>query len=148
MSAEHIVILCGVGVVALLWLAIRFSRQIVRVLLIAGGIILVGIVAVSGLSSSLASLQTARTAQTAIRATSITSGLAGIAIGGLAVISLGAACIAGFFWLKWKLAERQRQPAQPKPRKQLPNQEPEIVYARPCGRVVEDDADLSEVDLS
>ena len=85
MSAEYLVILCGIGIVALLWLVIRFGRTIARFALILASIVLVGIVAVSGLVSSLASFQTARTAQTAIRATSITSGLAGVVIGGLAV---------------------------------------------------------------
>ena len=62
MNTEYLVILCGIAIVALLWLVIRFVRTIARVLLIVGGIILVGIAVVSSLVSSLASLQTARTA--------------------------------------------------------------------------------------
>jgi hypothetical protein len=74
--------------------------------------------------------------------------LAGIAIGGLAVVSLGALGAAGFFYLRWKLEQRQKQLPRRKQPKALPPQEPEIVYARPCGRVVEGDVALSEVDLS
>ena len=143
MNTENLVILCGIGIVALLWLALRFGRVIARALLIAGGIVLAGIVALSGLVSSLASFQTARTAQTAIRATSITSGLAGVVIGGLVVVSLGAVGVAGFFYLKWKLAEHQKQLPQRR-RRALPQREPEIVYIVEDGNVDLDGVDLAQ----
>lgn len=147
---EILVILGGIGVVALLWIAIRFGRTIARVVLV-GGILVIGIVAALALlSQGVANRQTTRAATEAAQAAkaanvglSVGAVVAALCIGGLGTLSVGAVGVAGFLY--WRLQMEQRLPQRKQRRALPPAQEPpEVVYIVEEGNKV----DLAGVDLS
>ncbi|MCP4542294.1 MAG: hypothetical protein GY832_34665 [Chloroflexi bacterium] len=118
LPVEIIVILLGVGAVALLWLTMRFSK------VIAFGILILGILAVAILGAAslttqaAANYQTAKVATKAVEAArvsavgqSVTTVLiilgAGLALGLMGTITASAVGVSGYIALRWKLAERR-----------------------------------------
>jgi hypothetical protein len=153
---ELIVILCGVGAVALLWLALRFGRHIARALLVGGILAVVVVVALALLSQAGAARQAAQAATVAATGQAAVSVVSAFCMGGLSAVVVAALSTAGLFWLRWArlrwlvgqneafIAQLKRQRLR---RRALPHSEttPEVSY------IVEDEGDplpIGELDLS
>jgi hypothetical protein len=117
---EAVIVLLGIGIVVLLWLAMRFGRVIA--LFLAGAGILVAIVLGVGAlgTQAAANLQTATVAREAVEAVkvqavgqSITSVIValgvGLALGGMGIVTLGAVGVAGWAAVSYRLAERDNK---------------------------------------
>ena len=130
------------GAILALLLLVKFWRTIARFALILAGIAAVIIVALALLNQAVASKEAAQAAHAASIGQSVTSVIIALVIGGLGTLVLGALGTAGFFWIRWKLEQRQKQLPQQQ-RRALSQQEPEIVY------ITQDDGfDLAELDLT
>jgi len=130
------------GAILALLLLVKFWRTIARFALILAGIATAIIVALALLNQAVASKEAAQAAHAAGIGQSVTSVIIALVIGGLGTLVLGALGTAGFFWIRWKLEQRQKQLPQQQ-RRALSQQEPEIVY------ITQDDGfDLAELDLT
>lgn len=143
MSTQVIVILYGIGAVVLLWLALRFGRQIAWAVLVVG-ILAVGIItSLALLTQASANRETAQAVKVVSMGQSFTL-VASVACAGM--LSMAAVGAAGLFWLRWKLEKRRWQLPQHSPRRNLPHREPpEVVY------IVEDEGDalpIGDLDLT
>ncbi|MCP4535981.1 MAG: hypothetical protein GY832_02445 [Chloroflexi bacterium] len=143
---EILVILVGIGFVALLFLVMRFWRKLTLLLLVCGILILGLLGALSLAGQSAANYQTAQAATEAAKAAkSASMGTMGalLCIGGLGTLSVSAVGVAGFLY--WRLQTEKRLPQQ-KQRRALPPaaQEPVIWYADN----EQDTVDLENIDLS
>ncbi len=121
---EVYVILAGVAVVAVAWLLLRFGKIIARWALIFGGLAAVIIVGLALLSQSTANKEVARTATMAVEAATVTG--AGLSISAVVGVLASAFCVGvlgvallfafggvGYLWIRWRLAEQQKQRGQP-----------------------------------
>jgi hypothetical protein len=148
MDYRAIVILGGIGAVALLWLLLRFGRHIARAALVVGILAAVIIGALALLSQASATREAASaTRQVARAATVAASGQVVVAFcfGAMGAVTLGALGCAGFWWVRFRLlAQRHKQ--RPRRQRALSQKDaPEIVY------IAEDEADplpLDGIDLS
>ena len=99
----------GAAVVILLWLALRFGRQVARAMLI-GGILTLGILtALALLRQASAARQAAKAAIVAASGQAVSSVVTVFCLGGLTAALAGAMGAAGVFWIRWQLAERNRR---------------------------------------
>ncbi len=162
LPVEIIVILLGIGAVALLWLTMRFSKTISLGMLILG-ILAVAILGAASLTTqSAANYQTAKAATAAAEAAktsavgqSATTVLvilgAGLVLGLMGTITAGAVGVTGYVVLRWKLVERRLLTAGQR-RQALP----EAAHrTEPSGTVqpgqliyIVDEADSAPVDLA
>ena len=150
---EILVILVGIALVIVLWLALRFGQTIARVVLV-GGILVLGVLGALALAGqSAANYQTAQAATEAAKAAksasvglSVGAVVAALCIGGLGTLSVGAVGVAGFLYYRLQVEQRQeKRLPQRKQRRALPRQaEPVIWYADD----EQDTVDLGNVDLS
>ncbi len=152
---EVIVILLAIGVVAALWLALRFGRSIALAVLVLG-ILAVAVLGASALvTQGAANYQTAKAATEAAAAakaasvgqsitTVIVALVIGLTVGAAGVMTVGALGAAGYFGLRWKLAERGQLLAGQR-RQALPDtvQPGQVIYVTDES----DDVDLAGVDL-
>jgi hypothetical protein len=105
-------ILIALGAIVALVVLVKFGRAIGRFVLALAGIVLVALVALAILAQAAATFQTAKAAQEAAQAVKVSSvgqALALLVVGGLVVALMGTLGFAGFFALRWRLAERKRQ---------------------------------------
>lgn len=146
MSVELWVILSGIGAVVLLWLLLRFGRQIARAVIVVGILAVGVIVALALLAQASASRQAAQAATIAATGQAATSLVLAMGIGALAVVAVGGLGGAGVFWVRWKLAEQRRERIASRQRRVLPEPAPDP----PASYVVEDEdiVDLADVDLA
>ena len=137
----------GAAMVILLWLAVRFGRQVARAVLI-GGILALGILtALALLSQASAARQAAKAATVAASGQMVSSVVTAFCLGGLTAALVGAMGAAGVFWIRWQLAERNRRQLRQRTRPRvLPHTDPpEVVY------ILEDEDELlpiGDLDLS
>jgi hypothetical protein len=137
----------GAAVVILLWLALRFGRQVARAMLI-GGILTLGILtALALLRQASAARQAAKAAIVAVSGQAVSSVVTVFCLGGLTAALVGTMGAAGVFWIRWQLAERNRQRLRRRTRpKVLPHIDaPEVAY------IVEDEGEplpIGDLDLS
>ncbi len=152
LPTEILVILCGVGVVVLLWLALRFGKIIALAGLILGALIILGLWASAGVAQGVANHTTAQVALEAVQAVKTTATsqsiisilltLVVIAMGILLILALG---VAGYFAIRWRLVQASLLPP-PSPKSQLPEkvQPGQVIY------ILEEESesvDLSGIDL-
>jgi hypothetical protein len=148
MDYRAIVILGGIGAVALLWLLLRFGRQVARAALVVGILAVVVIGALAFLSQASATREAASaTRQVARAATVAASGQVVVAFcfGAMGAMTLGALGFAGFWWVRFRLlAQRHKQ--RPRRQRALPERKaPDVVY------IAEDETEalpLEGIDLS
>ncbi len=124
MNTELLIILVGIATVALLWLLLKFGRQIARVLLIAGVLVLALMLAAALLE------QASATRKVATVATVASVGAAGASIGMvvLALVTLTSVGAGGYFWIRWKLAERRRERLAPRRERRLPDPQQPVTW--------------------
>lgn len=126
LPVEVFAVLCGIGVVILAWVLMRFSGKIAMGLLVFAGAVLAGVVALAALTQaganfeqSRATIEVAKVAQVAESSNLVliafTSCIAGIAL--VSIVAL--ASVAVFLWYKLQLAGqhqvRQRPAMLPQP---------------------------------
>ncbi len=152
---QAIIALLGIGAVAALWLALRFGRAIALAVL-ALGILAVAVMGAGALlTQGAANYQTAKAATEAASAakaasvgqsvtTVIVALVAGLAIGAAGLTTVAALGAAGYFGLRYKLAERGQllagQRRRPLPGAAQPGQ---VIYVTD----EPDGVDLAGVDL-
>ena len=141
MRTELIVIFCGIGAVALLWLVLRFGRHIARAVLV-GGILAVGVIVALALLS-----QAGAAGQAAKAATVVASGqvIMAFCFGAMGAVTVGALGLAGYWWVRFRLLV-QHHVQRPRRQRALPEHKtPDVVY------IVEDGPEalsLEDIDLS
>jgi hypothetical protein len=141
MEGQTLVILIVSMVVALLWLVLRFGRQIARAVLVLGILIL-------GILTALALLSQAGAARQAAKAaTVVASGQVIMAFcsGAMGAVTVGALGLAGYWWVRFRLLA-QHHMQRPSRQRALPEHKtPDVVY------IVEDRSEalsLEDIDLS
>ncbi|MCP4539202.1 MAG: hypothetical protein GY832_18855 [Chloroflexi bacterium] len=154
---QALLILLGIGIVALLWLAMRFGRTIGMVVL-GLGLLVVAILGAAALATQAgANLQTATAAKEAVEAVKVASvgqsitfvlvalGV-GLAVGGMGVVTLSALGVTGWFAVRYQLAQRDNLRIDGNPRRRLSEsaQAGQIFYVTDD---VDDGVDLSNLDL-
>jgi O-antigen/teichoic acid export membrane protein len=147
MEGQTLVILIVSMVAALLWLVLRFGRQIARAVLVLGILILGILTALALLSQASAARQAAKAATVAVSGQAVSSVMTAFCLGGLTAALVSAMGAAGVFWIRWQLAEHNRQRLRRRTRpKVLPHTNPpEVVY------IVEDEDNplpIGDLDLS
>jgi hypothetical protein len=142
MKTEYIVILAGIGLVALLWLLLRFGKAIARAALVGGLLLAGGALTFAALSQAEAHRRTAQAALVAVEGQTAATFTSGLLVGVLAVVVVGALAGGGYLAVRWQLAERRLRALPQQRRRPLPaGDPPEIVY-------IDDGVDLTGLDLS
>lgn len=108
---EVLVVLCGIGVVILAGVLVRFGGKIAKGMLVLAGIVLAGVVALAALTQaganfeqSRATVEVAKVAQVAESSNLVLIAFTGC-IAGIALVSIVAlAGVAVFLWYKLQLA--------------------------------------------
>jgi hypothetical protein len=115
MTTETIVILSGAGVALLAILMLRLGKRLAIGLLILGGLVVAGTVALSMLGQATATREAAEAAKIAATGQAMTGAAMSLTLFVvvllllLLVVIVGAALAVGYFWLRWRLSESQRQ---------------------------------------
>ena len=147
---ELVVILCGIGAVALGWLLLRFGKVLARVALVAGGLTLALIVGAALLTQASATKEAATAAKVASAGQATTSVGAMLCAGSLGTLALAGASAAGVFYVRWKLTDRRQSRLEDAPAARLPSyrrprrreqRPPEVVY------IVEETEPVDDLDL-
>ena len=124
MEGQTLVILIVSMVAALLWLVLRFGRQIARAVLVLGILIL-------GILTALALLSQAGAAgQAAKAATVVASGqvIMAFCFGAMGAVTVGALGLAGYWWVRFRLLV-QHHVQRPRRQRALPEHKtPDVVY--------------------
>lgn len=139
MNAQPETILIALGALLALVVLVKFGRAIGRFVLALAGIVALALVALAILAQGAANYQTAKAAQEtaqAVKVSSVGQTLALLVLGGLVVALVLALGVAGFFALRWQLAERKAQGWIPGPwalwgrrrPRRLTEQGPPVVY--------------------
>jgi amino acid transporter len=150
------VIAGGIIVVLSSWVLMRFGKIIARAVLVVAALVIGAIVALAVLAQGAASVQTAtaakktaQVAQTTATGNLLLVGAVGC-VGGFALLAVVVALgIAGVFWYKAHLAERDRDRARittPRPQALPEPQQTPVVWVMGDGQ--HDAVDLSKVDFS
>ncbi|MBN1811791.1 MAG: hypothetical protein JXA14_08140 [Anaerolineae bacterium] len=117
MTSEMIILLAGLGVAALAILALRLGKRLVTLLLIAGVLGVVGMVALTLVEQARAARQAAQAATVAAAGQTMTSVFVAFLMGAVFVVVVGVVAACGYFWLRWRLLQRQlerlRRPSVP-----------------------------------
>jgi len=143
-------ILCGIGVLLVLVIVWKFGHAIGKFILGLALLAVVGIGATALLTQATASREASKAMKVAATGQAVASAgqtLQALVIGALALALVTAIGVAGFFWLRWQLTQRQALTAGRRKRKRereaIYPPQPEVYYV-----MQEPDADAVDLDLA